>query len=222
MTIYDATLGRQLPELPQLWVGYHVLPPSRSSEQIDASLAKASEKKVKCVLDWEANDAIERMDPNRTSGNALDQAIQQAHSILDHCEEFNASVDVGFWSIGVPTAQHYNTIRSDSTFGVWRTETGKLSHGPRSIIDRLPRLYPQLYLPPAWKLRWPEFRSQSQTVLNRVAMCCRDWQKECVPFIRPDQFADPLHWHEWKSMVLDECGSCAIWEVANFNPAYWS
>ena len=215
MMIYSST--SQLPDLPKVVTGYQIRATHIDTTKIDVALQQADDANATLALDWEADDAFARLDP--TDPTFDPKAIKEAHAILDYCEQKNAGVKVGFYGVLPPLHGEYNSIRID--WPNYRKQAGTLSHGPRSLVDRVDRLYPSLYLPRTWREDWPKFKGNAELVANRVAETSRDWQKICQPFVRPDGFTDPAHWAEWVNIVVDMFGGCVVWENIKQDPAYW-
>jgi hypothetical protein len=221
--IYDATPAGQLiaagVPCARLVVGYHVR--AGENTKVEQATAAAIAAKCRLVLDWEIDAAFERCDPLRSDRQTVAASVAQAGELLDRAIRRHGSIDVSMYGLAPPVPTHYNRIRNDATWPEYRKALGPLVDGPNSLVDRLPRLHPTLYLPDAWPQDWPRWRAHAETVVSRVANVCKDWQKPCLPFVRPKYFRTPEDWAEYVAIVREHCAGVVVWEVDIMPAEYW-
>lgn len=206
--VYDAHLNRPTAEWAEpIEIGYHVR--YGDTVKIAEAVEKAAQKNLPLVLDWEADDALERLDPFRSSQSVVDTAIGHAQWIFNRAQAENPSVSVlGMYAAGSPTPTQYNYIRLSPV--AWADGLWALN----GLYDFLPTLYPVLYMPSTWRTEawWGNNgREHTRQIAATVVAAGRARQKRVIPFVWPDAWESAAHAAEYVGDVLSESDGVIIW-----------
>jgi len=232
--IFDSTHNRQLPGLPPIVTGSQIRfgNPGNSSyesmeEQLASYLQKAHEADTRLVLDWEADDALKRLDPTRSDAATTNEAMSQAIEMLDFCLSFSPGVPVGFYGACLPVATNYNEIYLDEE--KWRRSLEQLQSiqdgrtvSRYGLIDRLDWLHPAYYMPAFWRdnyLTSSSVRKKSEVVIAAGARACRDWSKTHAPYVWPSSWKSAAAFGEFLEMVLTHSDHVIIWDHRSISDA---
>lgn len=196
---------------------YHVRSPSLTSYTANDTLLARHTGLRPVVLDWEESGlarrgigkhVFERLDPLRAADEAeWRTAAADGLAILSRARSLGVH-NVGIYGLPL-TNTHYNRIRRDDSHAEWVAAMDALA--ATGLIDAQDTLYPSLYLPDAWRERWSTFRVPASVVLDHVVAWCESHGKSCIPFIRMDNWPDPVHAAEWESMVRERAGDVFVW-----------